>query len=73
MQPRLTIHFIMAAHIKEDDFCFGEQKSEGDAVVVGETDGVAAGGWKAAPTGPLRITHRNFGNLRQRPCGHKGL
>lgn len=32
----------MAAHIEEDDFLFGEQKSKGNAVVVGETDGVAA-------------------------------
>lgn len=32
----------MAAHIKEDDFLFGEQKSMGNAVVVGEINDVAA-------------------------------
>jgi hypothetical protein len=39
----LAVHLIMTADVEQDDLLFGYHDSQGNAVTVGQSDGMAAG------------------------------
>jgi hypothetical protein len=39
----LSVHLIVAANIKQDDFLFGNHQGQGNPVTISETDGITSG------------------------------